>query len=204
MPRCLFRYYKNWGTLIFETPIHQKQEKSMWQKSLNHQMIQKKKLTSTWALLLSCHLSVSASISFVINFISSPDFAIFSCSSTSSRTDFTGLEVVPCFWKVYQVFHRVLSREKREISLEDSIPTWYWKNGDLLPFVQVSGTKILIPSDPNPFWNIYNVPWVVEVREKGRIFFIDCKCFKYLFLYVGPLSTCEYYGIWKVCSRHFL
>lgn len=44
------------------------------------------------------HLSVSASISFVSTFISSPLLAIFSCSSVSSCEEgFSGLDVVPCF-----------------------------------------------------------------------------------------------------------
>uniref|UniRef100_A0A2M4D7G9 Putative secreted protein n=1 Tax=Anopheles darlingi TaxID=43151 RepID=A0A2M4D7G9_ANODA len=42
------------------------------------------------------HLSVSASISLVTIFISSPVLAIFSCSSESSRVGLSGLEVVPC------------------------------------------------------------------------------------------------------------
>lgn len=44
-----------------------------------------------------CHLSVSASISEDIIFISKPDLAIFACSSESNRTAFKGLLVVPCF-----------------------------------------------------------------------------------------------------------
>lgn len=47
-----------------------------------------------------CHLSVSASISEDIIFISRPDFAIFACSSESNLTAFKGLLVVPCFWKI--------------------------------------------------------------------------------------------------------
>lgn len=44
------------------------------------------------------HLSVSASISLVIIFISSPVLAIISCSSASSCAGgFSGLAVVPCF-----------------------------------------------------------------------------------------------------------
>lgn len=55
-------------------------------------------LFSSRALPLSCHFSVSASISEVINFISRPALAIFACSSLSNRTGFSGLLVVPCFW----------------------------------------------------------------------------------------------------------
>lgn len=61
-----------------------------------------RKLTSIWALLFSCHFSVSASISLVASFISSPDLAIFSCSSVSSLTAFRGFVVVPCFYNTIQ------------------------------------------------------------------------------------------------------